>query len=411
MACVPEAKTVALLAELSNVGPYFEVGTGPVDGGWRPVGQLYTDTVLLDGIIGRVQARIDAAEQRVAASTFSLGFAARLWSIGLGALAGHRLLPNLAPEHLLFRETDGQIRLHIQHPVAWQGDDLEPRLADMVLDAHLAPLSAALRQLGPISEKVLRGNAASALLGAARVFDRDVTPGSGWKLARRLCADERLSAAIRFDDAGYRRTSCCLYYRIPGGGLCGDCVLTNRPRQPAIVEADGDGREQVWPLPTDEQSLLDLIQLCFEQYWDEIWFGTLVQGAAWEVAAPNAPKRISMYDGYATVDFGRWHFHLCIGEHRESGPELGRIRRCSRAELYRRIGSDGCPTSWGVRLFNGRDEQMMTLMLPNPFLTNDQQLRDQPAWQQLELWDRLRSAYLGLEPDPFDRSGKGFRHG
>ena len=96
---------------------------------------------------------------------------------------------------------------------------------------------------------------------------------------------------------------------------------------PAIVDADGGGREQVWPLPTDEQSLLDLIQLCFGQYWDEIWFGTLVQGAAWEVAAPNPPKRISVYDGYATVDFGRWHFHLCIGEHRESGPELGRIRR------------------------------------------------------------------------------------
>ena len=70
---------------------------------------------------------------------------------------------------------------------------------------------------------------------------------------------------------------------------------------PAIVDADGGGREQVWPLPTDEQSLLDLIHLCFQQYWDDIWFGTLVQGAAWEVAAPNPPKRISMYDGYATV--------------------------------------------------------------------------------------------------------------
>ena len=65
----------------------------------------------------------------------------------------------------------------------------------------------------------------------------------------------------------------------------------------------------------------------------------------------------------------------------------------------------------GARLYNGRDEQMMTLMLPNPFLTNDQQLRDQPAWTQLELWDRLRAKYLRLDPDPLDRSGKGFRHG
>ena len=26
--------------------------------------------------------------------------------------------------------------------------------------------------------------------------------------------------------ARFKRTSCCLYYRVPGGGYCGDCVLT-----------------------------------------------------------------------------------------------------------------------------------------------------------------------------------------
>jgi iron complex transport system ATP-binding protein len=216
---------VALFAELAEIGPYFAVGTGPVDDGWRPVRQLCTDSALLDGIVNRVGARMDVAEQRVAASTFFLGFAARLWSIGLGALAGHRLLPDLDAGHLLFRERDGQIQLHIEDPVAWQGDDLEPMLAEMVLEWHLAPLSAALRGLGPISNKLLWGNAASALLGAARVFDRNATAGPGWQLARRLCADERLSAAIRFNGVSYRRTSCCLYYRAPRGGLCGDCSM------------------------------------------------------------------------------------------------------------------------------------------------------------------------------------------
>ena len=214
-----------VFADLADLGPYFTVGTGPVSDGWRSVQQLYVDAALLDGIVGRIQARLDAAEQRVAASTFYLGFAARLWSIGLGALAAHRLLPDLNAEHLLFQESDGQIRLHIEHPVAWRGDDLEPRLADMVLNGHLAPLSEALRRLGPISDKLLRGNAASALLGAARVFDGNATSGRGWQTARRLCADERLSDTIRFSKIGYRRTSCCLYYRVPRGGLCGDCSL------------------------------------------------------------------------------------------------------------------------------------------------------------------------------------------
>ncbi|WP_433225434.1 DUF7676 family protein [Microtetraspora malaysiensis] len=178
-----------------------------------------------------------------------------------------------------------------------------------------------------------------------------------------------------------------------------------------VVEEQGNGTLHVWALPTDEPTLLSLVKDIFEKYWDNIWFGVLVQGAAWEVAAPNAPERISLYDGYVTVDFGRWHFHLCIGEHTASGPELGRIRRCSRAELYRRIGADGSPTSWGVRLFNGRDEQMMTVMLPNPFLTDRQKIQDPPNFAQLSAWDELRATYLGLEPDPLDRTGKGFAHG
>jgi iron complex transport system ATP-binding protein len=225
------AQTAVVLAELGHISPYFAVGTGPCDDGWRPVRQLYTDTTLLDGIVGRVQARIDAAEQRVAASTFFLGFAARLWSIGLGALAGHRLLLDLDAEHVLFRAADSQIQLHIEHPVAWQGDNLEQLLANMVLAEHLAPLTAALRQLAPISGKLLCGNAASALLGAARVFDGHAISGKAWQLARRLCSDERLTAAICFNESGYRRTSCCLYYRARRGALCGDCVLTSIPRE------------------------------------------------------------------------------------------------------------------------------------------------------------------------------------
>jgi cobalamin transport system ATP-binding protein len=221
----------ALFAELAKISPYFAVGTGPYDDGWRPVAQLYTDTPLLDALIAGTAARMHTAERRVAASTFFLGFAARLWSIGLGAVAGHRMLPDLNAQQLLFRHSAGRMQLHIAHPVCQQGDDLEPLLADMVIEQHMSPLTAALRRHGPISTRLLRGNAVSALLGAARVFDREATGGRGWQLARRLCADQRLSDALVFDGDNYRRTSCCLYYRAPGGSLCGDCVLTSAPRR------------------------------------------------------------------------------------------------------------------------------------------------------------------------------------
>jgi iron complex transport system ATP-binding protein len=218
---------VTALAELRCVSPYFALGTGPPHGGWRPVKQLYDDTAVLGEIVGRVQARMDVTERRVAASTFFLGFAARLWSIALGSVAGYRMLVDLPPEQLLFRESDGQIALHLEHPATRPRKDL----ADMVLDRHLDPLAVALRRLGPISERMLAGNTASALLGAARVFDHDRATTTGWELARGLCADPRLSAAVCFSDNDYRRTSCCLYYRTPHGGLCGDCALDRVPER------------------------------------------------------------------------------------------------------------------------------------------------------------------------------------
>jgi iron complex transport system ATP-binding protein len=225
---------ITALAELCDVSRYFALGSGPRNDGWRPVKQLYDDTALLAEIVDRVKARMDVTEQRVAASTFFLGFAARLWSIGVGTVAGYQLLVDLPPERLLFRERDGQVALHLEHPEAAQRDDLRSALAALVLDRHLDPLAVALRRLGPISEKLLWGNSASALLGAALVFDRDRATTSGWQLARSICADPRLSAAVCFDDSGYRRTSCCLYYRTPHGGLCGDCALSRVPERDRV---------------------------------------------------------------------------------------------------------------------------------------------------------------------------------
>ena len=110
-----------------------------------------------------------------------------------------------------------------------------------------------------------------------------------------------------------------------------------------------------------EQLLRDL----FEQHWDKITFGPLIQGAAWEIRAPHAPTHIGMLDGYLTVAFGISHFHLCIGPHKgppnNPAPEaLARHRRTARAELYRRLDKSGAPVSWGLRLFNGHDEQQTT---------------------------------------------------
>ncbi|OBG01262.1 ATP-binding cassette domain-containing protein [Mycolicibacter sinensis] len=235
--CAPDDRVVSALTELATVSPYFAVSTGAVEGGgWRPVSRLYTAQTLLADVVGNVGDRIGASDLRVAASAFFLGFAARLWSIGLGALAEHGLLLDLDPDELWYAESDGTVRLHLADPVAWQGSGLDSLLADDILSRHLTPLAAAVRRLGPISAKLLHGNAASAVLGAARALHRhrgaQLAAEPCWELARAVCADERLSDTIRFNDSGtdYRRATCCLFYRTPGAGLCVDCALTHKPQ-------------------------------------------------------------------------------------------------------------------------------------------------------------------------------------
>ena len=49
-------------------------------------------------------------------------------------------------------------------------------------------------------------------------------------------------------------------------------------------------------------------------------------------------------------------------------------------------------------MWNGFGEQMTTVFLPNPFLSDEQKIPE-PQWERLRLWYELREKYLG-EPMP-----------
>ena len=73
----------------------------------------------------------------------------------------------------------------------------------------------------PLSRRLLWGNVASALHAAPRVLE--LPAAASW-------AQEMLALPpLRGEMAVGRRATCCLFYEVPGGGLCGDCVLSRVP--------------------------------------------------------------------------------------------------------------------------------------------------------------------------------------
>ncbi|MFD2121439.1 (2Fe-2S)-binding protein [Streptomyces cirratus] len=81
------------------------------------------------------------------------------------------------------------------------------------------------------------GTAREQRLGPGRRVARADRPGTGGAggtpgrlPARRRRPPRRTGTFIHEDGLGvaFTRRSCCLYYRVPGGGLCGDCVLRTR---------------------------------------------------------------------------------------------------------------------------------------------------------------------------------------
>lgn len=203
----------AALARIAAFGPYFAVGTGPRPGDrWQPTSAL-RDPAVRDGLVTGLGERMGTTEARVAASTLFFGYAARLWSIALGTTTTAGRCVRLAPADLLWCD-DGGVRLHLERP-AFGGT-----VTAEVLDHQVAPLVDAWRDV--VAPGLLWGNTASALIGAGRVLGAATTP-----LVTTLLRDRRLRTAI--DPVTGRRRSCCLFYRTPRGGVCGDCSFPSAP--------------------------------------------------------------------------------------------------------------------------------------------------------------------------------------
>ncbi|MFD3937134.1 (2Fe-2S)-binding protein [Streptomyces sp. NPDC058611] len=216
-----------VLRRLAAVGPFFAVPSGkePPGPGFRPLGELYGEH--LEPYVAEVGRRIGTGPDRVAASTAQFGIASRLWSLGLGCLALAGRVPDLDAGRVWWRlPRAGSLELWLPEPGALPAG----ALAQTVL-GNLDLLDTGLRERFGVSPKILRGNAASGLVGALRVLTDRIEGAAAVDAAAALLAGSGPLAGTGtfLHEPGlgvaFVRNSCCLYYKVPGGGFCGDCVL------------------------------------------------------------------------------------------------------------------------------------------------------------------------------------------
>lgn len=248
--------------DVARIGGFFAVlsdpGQGaaaPGSGPWRPLAEVWGKDVLASRIDNtrdlfaqRMNITAEEVEPRVAASVLYQGLAARFVSPAIGAAVIHGLVPD--PDSLRWRTVpSGPLPLllaeHRGIPVPEPGvhgpEAAAEVIEQVIVQGVLEPAATAFRTRVKLSPHVLRGNLSSSVAGAARRLE-DVRPehsAAAHALAEALLASSSLDGTGSFGDPRtvpsarfgnrreirFTRNSCCLYYRLPGGGKCGDCVL------------------------------------------------------------------------------------------------------------------------------------------------------------------------------------------
>ncbi|MEV4351115.1 (2Fe-2S)-binding protein [Actinoplanes sp. NPDC049596] len=230
---MPEVDATPALRAAARFGPYFIWEPYEGGDGWRPYGDLLEPDVIgervevaRDVLVRMANLDRDAIEERVVASVTFLGLASRLLSPVLGAAVAGGALPVADPAKLWWRPVAGG-------PIPFAQRGLQAVEAGGALSLELVePLLEAFRRRFALSGRVLWGNVASALGGAAGMI---ANAGAAAGPAPAGRAAEIVAATLDLPPlrgmASWKRpgvlarNNCCLYYRIPGGGICGDCVL------------------------------------------------------------------------------------------------------------------------------------------------------------------------------------------
>jgi len=230
---------------LAGLGSFFAIHTHRVAevpaGPWRPMLELVDSPDVMADRIDRVRTAlavsacrpVDEVERRVAASIAQMGLVARVIAPVLASLTTGKSLLDARLSQLWWQDQlGGPFPLSVAVTSAGAADvpsRARTRITE-ALDDPVERLTAAVLDGAAVSSRVLWGNVASAINGAAALIGAKEP-----RLAERSSAlaayaltDRRLDAEAGLPGPDFRRSSCCLIYRLASygaAGVCGDCVL------------------------------------------------------------------------------------------------------------------------------------------------------------------------------------------
>ena len=224
---VDAAEVVAAVERAGRDNPLLGIGTGGDDRPQPTVGEL----------VDAVGAWLRTPERRVAASLVVLGYSARLLGPTLAVMLRDGILLDVRPGQVRYSYAPERgFSLALAAPAGWRGSPatLHRAWCRDVVDAHLAGLVEAVRAVVPVAPGLLWGNVASGLAGALRALVQSGTVpladcrATGLELLDHGPLRDSGMLTVHSGQLAFVRRSCCLYYRIEGGGLCGDCALVRR---------------------------------------------------------------------------------------------------------------------------------------------------------------------------------------
>lgn len=243
---------VHTVATIQTRVSYLKCSTvAPAEDGWIRCADLIGDPDRLRAEIDATAAGRGTDDPQVAASLYAQGYAFRLPSIAVAAIALGLPTPTTSPAHTAIR-----IGRHRPAEVAILDDtcsivDASSFVAQL-FDEHLVPFVAAVRARTRVGERLLWGNVAASLATIFRALD--IAP-FGDADVRARAAEFEVAAAPWLAGLGsystietpnavgwyWTRTNCCLWYQTTAAFYCDDCSLRDPAEQAAKRLADLTG--------------------------------------------------------------------------------------------------------------------------------------------------------------------------